>query len=316
MNIILDKPTTYLMIGIMSLLTISSIIGLVLKKMAKKEKQIQLINNLVVRIKSWWIMCFIFVCSLLTGGVGSLILFGLISFLALREFITLTPTNRGDHRALFWIFFIILPFQYYFVGIKWYGMFSIFIPVYAFIFLPARMVIAGNCERFLERAAKIQWGLMVCVYCISHAPALLTLRITNFAGQNAKLLFFLIFVIQISDVFQYIFGKMLGKTKIAPTVSPNKTVEGFIGGILMAVILGTSLWWITPFSPMQAMGLSLVITIVGFFGDLTMSAIKRDRGVKDYGTIIEGHGGMLDRIDSLCLATPVFFHLVRYYFTV
>ncbi len=315
MNIIIDKTTVYLLVGIIGLLTISSIIGCVLKKIAKQETQIQFANNLIARIKSWWIMCFVFICSLLTGGIGSLILFGLISFLALREFITLTPTNRGDHRALFWVFFIILPLQYYFAGIKWYGMFSIFIPVYAFIFIPARMVIAGNCERFLERAAKIQWGLMVCVYCISHAPALLTLKIPNFAGQNAKLLFFLIFVVQISDVFQYIFGKMLGKTKVSPTISPNKTVEGLIGGILMAVALGTSLWWITPFSPLEAMGLSFVITIVGFFGDLTMSAIKRDRGVKDYGTIIEGHGGILDRIDSLCLATPVFFHLVRYYFT-
>jgi len=315
-NIAIDNETILLLQGVFSLLFIASMVGLVLKRTLKSDKQQVIVANLNSRINAWWVMCTIFIGALLTGGIGSYILFSLISFMALREYITLTPTRKGDHRALFWAFFIILPLHYYFLATQWYGMFVIFIPVYAFIFLPIRTVIAGDYERFLERTAKIQWGLMVCVYCISYAPALLTLSIPGYEGQNGKLLFFLVFVVQMSDVCQYIFGRLFGKRKISPNISPSKTVEGFIGGILAASLLGASLWWITPFNFYQAAGLSLLITIIGFFGDLTMSAIKRDRGIKDYGTMIKGHGGILDRIDSLCFSAPVFFHFVRYYFTV
>jgi phosphatidate cytidylyltransferase len=260
-------------------------------------------------------MVLIFGLALATGGAGSIILFMLTSFLALREFITLAPTRRGDHRSLFWVFFVITPLQYWLLWINWYGLFIILIPVYGFLFIPVRNAIAADCERFLERTATIQWALMVCVYCLSHAPALLMLKIPGYERQNGKLLFFFVLVVQISDVLQYIWGKTLGKSKIAPHVSPNKTWVGFLGGISSATLIGTLLWWATPFSPWQAAGMSLVICLMGFAGGLTMSAIKRDRGVKDFGSMIEGHGGVLDRIDSICFAAPVFFHLTRYYFT-
>jgi phosphatidate cytidylyltransferase len=156
---------------------------------------------------------------------------------------------------------------------------------------------------------------MVCVYCVSHAPALMTLRIPGFEGENGKLLFYFVLIVQASDVLQYIWGKILGRHKIAPTISPSKTWEGFLGGVATATLLGTALWWATPFMPWQATGMSLVITLMGFVGGLVMSAIKRDRGVKDYGTLIEGHGGVMDRIDSLCFSAPVFFHLTRYFLT-
>jgi phosphatidate cytidylyltransferase len=155
---------------------------------------------------------------------------------------------------------------------------------------------------------------MVCVYCISYAPALLILDVPGYKHQNAKLLLYLVIVVQLSDVFQYVWGKLLGKRKIAPLVSPNKTWEGFVGGIATASLLGTSLWWMTPFSPLQALGISLLITLLGFAGGLIMSAIKRDRGVKDFGSIIEGHGGILDRMDSICFSAPVFFHVTRFFF--
>jgi phosphatidate cytidylyltransferase len=260
-------------------------------------------------------MVAVFAISILTGGIGSVILFGILSFLALREFITLTPTKRSDYMALFWVFFVITPIQYALVAIKWYGMFSVLIPVYAFLFLPTRMAISGDFENFLERAAKVQWGLMICVYCVSHVPALLMLEIPGYEGKNPRLLFFLVVVVQGSDVLQYIWGKLLGRHKIAPVISPNKTVEGFIGGVLSATGVGAALWWATPFTPLQAAGMALIITLMGFAGGLTMSAIKRDRGIKDFGTLIEGHGGVLDRIDSLCFAGPIFFHLTRYFFT-
>ena len=299
--------------GIVGLLALSSTITFFLKRRAGGANKV--VTNLDARVKAWWVMVLIFGVALATGGLGSVILFGLLSFFALREFITLTPTRPGDHRTLFWVFFIVTPLQYYLVAMQWYGLFTILIPVYAFILVPTRSALAGDSEHFLERTAKIQWALMVCVYCVSHVPALLTLKITGYEGQNAKLLLFFVLVVQLSDVLQYVWGKLCGRHPIAPTISPNKTVEGFWGGVLSATGIGTALWWATPFNWWQAALFSFLLTLMGFFGGLVMSAIKRDRGVKDYGTMIEGHGGVMDRIDSICFAAPVFFHLVRYCFT-
>lgn len=315
MKLKLDVQTFWLVGGILGFLLIATIIGQILAKRVRSEEGKKTVANLNSRIKAWWMMVFVFVLAMLSGGIGSVILFGVTSFLALREFITLTPTKLGDHRTLFWVFFVITPLQYVLVAIHWYGLFIILIPVYAFLFVPLRSAIAGDCEHFLERTAKIQWGLMVCVYCLSHAPALLDLSIPSYERQNGKLLFYFVLVVQMSDVLQYVWGKMLGKHKIAPHVSPNKTVEGFLGGVISTTLLGTALWWATPFSPLQAAGMSLAITLMGFAGGLVMSAIKRDRRIKDYGNLIQGHGGVMDRIDSICFAAPVFFHLTRYFFT-
>ncbi len=310
-----DPDVVALFAGVGGLLVAASIAGRVLSRRAQSDSARRTVANLNARTRAWWVMVAVFALSLWVGRIGSVVLFGLMSFLALREFVTLAPTRRGDHRALFWTFFAVTPAQYVLVAREWYGLYSIMIPVYAFLLLPTRSAIAGDTERFLERTAKIQWGLMLCVYCLSHVPALLSLRIPNYEGENAKLLFFLVTVVQMSDVLQYVFGKLFGRHKIAPNVSPNKTWEGFVGGIAAATALGAGLWWMTPFSPLEAAGLSLAITLAGFAGGLVMSAIKRDRGVKDFGTLIEGHGGILDRIDSLCFAAPVFFHLVRYAYT-
>ncbi len=315
MNLKLDKQTIWLVGGVLGLLIVSSLIGWLLSLRVRDEKGRATVQNLNARTRAWWMMVGVFGLAMATGGIGSVVLFALTSFLALREFITLTPTRPGDHRTLFWIFFIILPLHYYLIAIKWYGLFTILIPVYAFLFIPIRSAAAGDCENFLERTAKIQWGLMVCVYCVSHVPALLSLDIPGYEGQNGKLMFYFVLVAQISDVLQYVWGKTLGRHKIAPHVSPNKTWEGFIGGIISATLIGAGLWWATPFTPLQSAGMSLLITLMGFCGGLVMSAIKRDRGVKDYGSMIEGHGGVMDRIDSLCFAAPVFFHFTRYFFT-
>jgi phosphatidate cytidylyltransferase len=260
-------------------------------------------------------MCAVFALALAGGDLGAVLLFALVSFLALRELITLTPTRRGDHETLFWSFFVFLPLHYWLVASCWYGLFAILIPVYAFLFLPLRSALAGDTQGFLERSAKIQWGLMICVYAVSHAPALLMLDIPGYEGQNATLLIWLVLVVQLSDVLQYVFGKLYGRRPVVPKLSPNKTVEGFVGGLLSAAAVGAALWWATPFAPWQAFLLALLVTLLGFAGGLVMSAIKRDRGIKDFGAMIEGHGGMLDRIDSLCFAAPVFFHAVRYWWT-
>jgi phosphatidate cytidylyltransferase len=272
------------------------------------------LDNLNARIRAWWKMCVIFAAAIALGRIGSLILFGIVSFLAMREYMTLVPTRRGDHRTLFWSFFVIMPLQYYLVGMQWYLLFAVMIPVLACVFIPPSIAIAGDTEQFLERASKIQFGIMVCVYSLSHAPALLQLKIPGYEGHDARLLLYLVVVDQMSNVLQYVWDSLIGKHKIAWRVSPNKTWEGFAGGVLSATALGTALWWATPFTPLQSAGVSLMICILGFNGNLVMSAIKRDIGIKDFGIAIERHGGILDRIDSLCFAAPIFFHLVRYYF--
>jgi len=271
------------------------------------------IDNLNARINAWWWMVGVLAVAFWIGEGGIIVLFGLISFQALREYISLTHTRRGDHHALIWCFFFFLPAQYVLIATHWYGLFSILIPVYAFLLLPVSATLCSDAERFLERAAKVQWGLMICVYCISHVPALLTLEIPGFEGRNAQLIIFLVLTVQSSDVFQYVWGKLFGKRKLAPAISPSKTLEGLVGGVLTSTVLGAALYWLTPFNVWQAALVALTINIVGFFGGFVLSAIKRDRGVKDWGTLIEGHGGMLDRVDSISFSAPIFFHIVRYW---
>jgi len=308
-------PEAKLLLAIVGgILALASVLGAILRRTVKSEDGQKVVENLVARVNAWWMMCVVFGSALFIGQTATIVMFGITSFLALREFITLTPTRRGDHRALFWSFFVITPLHYWALASHWYGLFVILIPVYAFLFIPIRTAWSGDTERFLERTSKVQWGLMVAVYFASHAPALLMLKIPGFEGRGALLLFFLVFVVQISDVFQYTWGKLCGRRKIAPLVSPSKTVEGFVCGGLSACAAGAGLWWITPFTPLQAAGMAGVIVLMGFFGGLVMSAVKRDRGVKDYGELIPGHGGIFDRIDSLCFAAPVFFHLTRWWF--
>ena len=311
----LDEKFLWFFGAIAALLAIASIIGRILAKRATTEGSVSTIENLNQRVNAWWGMVIIFFVSYLLGGNATVILFGFISLFALREFITLTPTRLGDHNALFSAFFILIPLQYVLIGTHWYSLFTLLIPVYAFLLLPAIAVLSQDTDAFLERAAKIQWGVMICVYCISHAPALLLLDLEGFQGQNALLLFYLVFVVQLSDVLQYVFGKLFGKHKVAPLVSPSKTVEGLVGGGLSATLIGGCMFWMTPFSFWQSLMMSFVIVVMGFLGGLVMSAIKRSLSAKDWGTMIKGHGGMLDRMDSICFAAPIFFHLTRYFFS-
>jgi phosphatidate cytidylyltransferase len=301
--------------GILTLLVFASLVAARVRRRAGTPAARAVADNLYARIQAWWVMVFILGAAYCFGEVTTLVLFGLLSFFALREFITLTPTRAADHKALAVAFFALIPAQYTLIGIDWYNLYAILIPVYGFLLLPSLGTLGQDTEQYLERTAKIQWGVFVTVYCISHAPALLLLRIPGYENQSALLLFYLILVVQISDVLQYVAGKLLGRTPVAPGVSPSKTVEGLVYGGLGAVLVGTGLWWVTPFSPWQAAGLSAMIVITGFMGGLVLSAVKRSLGAKDWGTLIRGHGGVLDRLDSVSFAAPVFFHLVRYFFT-
>lgn len=301
--------------GVFALLLIASGSGFVLSRRVTSEAGRATVDNLNARIKAWWVMIAIFAVAFVVGKTVTIVLFALASFYSLREFLSLTPTRPEDHGSIVAAFYLFLPLQYWLIATDWHTLFSILIPVWAFLLLPVLAVLRGETRGFLKRAAGIQWALMLTVYCISHAPALLILDIPGYSG-GFLLLFFLITVVQLSDVLQYVFGKLFGRRKVAPRISPAKTWEGLVGGGLSAAAVGAGLWWITPFAPWQAALISLAIVVAGFIGGLVLSAIKRSLGAKDWGTMIEGHGGTLDRMDSVSFAAPVMFHLTNFFFGV
>lgn len=271
--------------------------------------------NFHQRVISWWLMTAVLALAVMAGKTGVVLLAALCSFAALREFLTLTRTRRADHWALAAMFYVVLPVQYYLVWTDFYQLYAILIPVYAFLALPILSVGRGDTTDFLGRVSGVQWALMISVYCLSHLPALMYLDIPGYEGRNVFLIAYLVFVVQISDVLQYAWGKLAGRRPIAPGVSPSKTIEGFVGGVLSATAIGAMLWWMTPFGPLGAALMALAVTLMGFLGGLVMSAIKRDRNVKDWGHLIPGHGGFLDRLDSVLFSAPIFFHLTRYFWS-
>ena len=338
--------------GVLLLLGGATAVGQFLKRQPESGLNAGLIDSFNRRIRVWWLLSTMLGSAILFPRSVTVVLFGLLSFWALREFITLAPSRFGDHRALFWIFILFTPLQFVLVGLgrDWYGLYSILIPVYGVLFISARVAFSGDPKRFMERTAIIQAGLVICVYCLSFAPALLdlelypTAELAKFeAGAadsdtaadrddsapkserpqpwssgnegNGLLLFWFVFMVQLGDVLQFGWGKLMRKHVIAPAINPSRTWEGFFGGVGSTALIGAALWKVTPFEPWQAAGMSVVIAVAGFAGGMAMSAIKRDRGVADYGTLVVGHGGVLDRIDSLCFATPVFFHLTKAFFT-
>jgi phosphatidate cytidylyltransferase len=270
-------------------------------------------HELASRIRTWWIIIILLGAALILPPLAGIILFAFISYLAFKEYITLIPTRRADHRVLF-LAYLAIPLQYYWVAIGWYGVFIVFIPVYVFLLLPLRMVLIGEMDGFIRAAGTVHWGLMVTVFSLSHAAYLLALPASgNPVAGGQGLLLYLLVLTELNDVAQYIWGKSIGRHKVLPKVSPKKTVEGLAGGvattILAAVILAPML---TPLRPLEAAGMGLVLGLGGFFGDVTISAVKRDLRIKDSGTLLPGHGGILDRVDSLTFTAPLFFHLLYY----
>lgn len=269
-------------------------------------------SELWLRVTSWWTILTLFAGSILLGIKGTLCLLGFVSFLALKEYFSLIPTRRSDRRVLFWAY-LAIPLQYYWVYIGWFGMFLIFIPVYLFLLIPLRKVLIGETEGFLRSVGTIHWGLMITVFSLSHAGYLMVLPASVSPVGGAGLLLFLVVLTELNDVMQYVWGKGLGRRKVAPTVSPGKTWGGLAGGIGSTMLLA---WiaapWLTPFNDTQALAAGLLIGMFGFIGDITLSAVKRDIGIKDSGQLIPGHGGILDRVDSLTYNAPLFFHYLYF----
>jgi len=273
----------------------------------------KMLTELKTRTKSWWIMCTLFITATIISNVITYVCIGFLSFAALREFYSVIKLRKSDRAGMLWCY-LAIPVQYYLAYRGWYELFIVFIPVFMFVWIPFILVLQGETKMIMSSMAGLPTSLMLCVFGLSHMAYLISLpEIDGFSAGGKGLLLFLIFITQINDVMQFIWGKLIGKHKILPKISPNKTWGGFIGGLISSVFIGYLMSFLTPLNDWQVIVVSFFIAGVGFVGDVVVSAIKRDMGVKDMGQAIPGHGGVLDRIDSLALTTPIFFHLVYFF---
>jgi len=265
------------------------------------------------RINSWWAISCLFSLAMMSPKWLALTLFGLMSFLSLKEYLTFTSARRPENKSLIFLYAAV-PLQYLWVGMSWHDMYMTFIPIYGFLILPALMMVTGHPQGFLRSVTVVYWGMMMTVFALSHVAFLLVLPNDN-VSVGALLVVFLVVLTEINDIAQYLWGKSFGRMKVMPKVSPNKTLAGLLGGVgttmFLAVLLGPVL---TQMDWLYSLYAGVIIGLGGFCGDMTMSAIKRDIGVKDTGTLIPGHGGILDRLDSLIYTAPLFFHFYDYFY--
>lgn len=307
-SIHLPQHSMFAMLSILGLLAIATLTQIILqyRRPGKDYSELQ------QRITSWWWIISLLFIFLAAGTTLSVIFFAILSYLALKEFISIVPTRQTDRNAVFWVY-LSIPFQYYWVATGWYGMFIIFIPVYLFLLIPARMTLKGDTDGFIRSAGILHWSAMLTIFSISHIAYLLVLPEKNPLAGNVGLVLFVLFLTQFNDVSQYIWGKLFGQHAVIPRVSPNKTWEGLIGGVititLTAGLIAPSL---TPMNHLHGFIAGALISISGFFGDVVISSVKRDLKLKDCGSMIPGHGGILDRMDSLIYTAPVFFHYLYY----
>ncbi len=302
-----------ILMGVIGIMVLATLIGEYLKSRYSPNHENEAIENLVLRIYGWWYMVITLAIALLAGHVGITILFFLLSFGAMREFLTLTEKRRADHRALVLSYYLILPLQYIFVYFGWYSLFSIFIPVFGFFILAISQALRGDTRNYLSRVAETQWALMITIYSVSYVAALDGLEIRGYEGRSFLLIAYLALVVQSSDVMQYLFSQALGGRRFAPRLMPSRTWPGVVCGVLSATLIGGLLYWMTPFAFEEALLISLILCLLGFFGSVVMRAIKRDRGVREWGHIIAGHGGVVDRLDSIMFSAPIFYLIVHYF---
>ena len=304
----IPENSFYAMAGVFVVLMIATLIQFLLS-VKNPEKDY---TELRQRITSWWWIIGLLFLFLAIGTTAAIVFFAFISFLALKEFLSIVPTRQADRNAVFWAY-LSIPLQYYWVAMGWYGMFIIFIPVYMFLLVPMRMVLKGETDGFIKAAGTLHWSLMMTVFSVSHIAYLLVLPEKNISAGGMGLVLFLLFMTQFNDVSQYVWGKLFGKHKIIPRVSPNKTWEGFLGGLVtITVVAGVVAPYLTPMNQLQGYIAGIIISMSGFIGDVVISSVKRDLQIKDSGNLIPGHGGILDRLDSLIYTAPLFFHYIYY----
>jgi phosphatidate cytidylyltransferase len=313
MTTILGLPAdvVYFTTGIYALLALATIVVLVMRWRKPGERYAEL----MARTDSWWWMIGAFTLAILLNQTVAIVFLAFIAYLALKEYLSLVPTRRIDRSVLLFAY-LAIPLQFYWAAIDWYNMFIVFVPVWVFLFFPALMALRGETQGFLRAVGTLSWGMMMTVYTLSHMAWLLVAgHSINPVNGGVGLLFFLVVLTQFNDVAQYCWGKPLGRHKVTPTVSPKKTWEGLIGGIATTTVVAALVGpYLTPMDWRWSALAGAILGVSGFLGDITMSAMKRDLGVKDTGGLIPGHGGILDRVDSLTYAAPVFVHFIRYFY--
>jgi phosphatidate cytidylyltransferase len=305
-----------LFVGLFGVLTLATLFAFARTLRDASPQQHALQERLARDLRAVWIGAVLFWVSWAAGPFVSTPLFGLVSFLALREFVTLTHTRRGDHRSLLLAFFVVLPVQYVLVGTRLFNAFTVFIPVYVFFAIPVISALANDPLRFLERTAKIQWGITVCVYGMSHTPALLLLDLPNWHERGAFLVFYLVIVVATAQLAQELASRRLRRRPVARAISRSFSWRAWGVGVAAAAAVGALLYWTTPFKPLPALAMGAIAGATGTLGEFVMQALKRDAGVPNWrgSASVTGAVGLLDRVAPLCFAAPVFFHSVRWYF--
>lgn len=274
-------------------------------------------ERLARELRAVWLTAVIFWGAWVAGPLGATLLFGVVSFLAFREYVTLLKTRASDHRSLLLAFFGVLPLQYLLVGQRDLWLFTVFVPVYVFFALPVVSALAGDPERFLERNAKIQWGIMVCIYGLSHAPALLLLNLPRATDKGAFLLFMLVMVSATAQIVQALAARWLRRRPVARLIDRAFSWRALLLGVAAATVVGTVLGWSTlGFKVPQALAMSMIAAASGAFGEFVMQALKKDAGVRHWGNAasVTGAVGLLDRVAPVCFSAPVFFHSIAWYF--
>jgi len=311
-----DEQVALLFVTLFGLLVLVSVASLLHSLRDTPSAQGEAARRFGRDLRAVWIGTLSFWLAWISGPVGATLFFGLFSFLALREFITLQHTRRSDHHSLILAFFFVLPVQYAIVATRHFDLFAVFIPVYVFFAIPVVSAMAGDPHRFLERNAKIQWGIVVCVYGLSHAPALLLLDFKGYTGRGAFLLFFLVIVVAVAQLVQELASRWLRRRPLARHISRSFSARAWFIGAFVAAWVGALLYWVTPFKAGQALVMALIAAGSGTLGEFVMKALKRDAGVHHWGNRVgvTGAVGLLDRVAPLCFAAPVFFHSVRWYF--
>lgn len=261
-------------------------------------------------IGGWWIICALLTFSILLGQHGIVLLFLIASLLGLREYLSVQKLEfvRTPELAAMAVLTVA---HYSFIILGWKNIFLFIVPLMSFIFLPYFFLARRKINGLIQNLWASQSALMLCVYFLSFVPGLVFLNDNPTAIRKIDPIaafLFLFFTTELNDVFQFISGKLFGKLKLVAEISPNKTVAGFIGGLLCTSILSVIIAPIMlEINLWQSALLGFCISASGMSGDLMFSSLKRTYNVKDFSDLIPGHGGVLDRLDSMVFTAPTLY---------
>ena len=311
-------PPTPSLLWVLAALAVSLIVGSAARVVSLRGADPVLRRKRFASLRTWWILTLVLCGCLLAGRLGICLLLGIASLVAFYEYAGMLGIRRSERPALI-AALIIGSINYLLILFDQAAAFVVFVPLCGLTVIALVQLLQGKTKDYIRTTGGIFWGMMVLFYGIGHA-AYLFIHPTFAAGPAgpAGWLLFLLILTEANDIFQALVGRSIGAHKrhlITPTVSPQKTWEGFLGGMLMTLVLACLLApWLTTLDKIPgALLAGLVIAVAGFFGDINMSGIKRDSGVKDSSKLLPGMGGLVDRVDSLTFTAPAFVYLLAWW---